>query len=71
MITFTVSIPDEQGPALRSAIQEIRNEVGDRLVGSHKFNKEAALTLAATALGTLAAAINAQVPTEDKHYVNG
>lgn len=61
-------IPSEQGPALRSAINEIRNEVGARLEGSFTFAKEFALTNAASALGTLAAAINKVIPNEDPDY---
>lgn len=64
----TAVIPTEQGPALRSAINEIRNEVGERLAGSHRFAKEYALTRASSALGALSAAINHVIPQEDPDY---
>lgn len=66
--TQTAVILPENGPALRSAIAEIRNELGGRLSGSHRFPKEAALTRAVSALGALAAAINAVIPEEDADY---
>lgn len=64
----TTEIPSEQGPALRSALAEIRNEVGARLEGSFTFAKEFALTRAVSALGALAAAVNDVIPTEDVDY---
>jgi len=64
----TAEIPSEQGPALRAAIGEIRNEVGARLEGSFTFAKEFALTRASSALGTLAAAINQVITEEDPDY---
>jgi hypothetical protein len=64
----TAEIPAEHAPALRSAIDEIRNEVGERLAGSHRFPKEYALTRAASALGRLAAAVNTVIPQEDPDY---
>lgn len=67
-VVTQADIPDEQGPALRSAIQEIRNEVGERLAGSHRFPKEFALTRAVSALGALGAAINVAIPEEDPDY---
>lgn len=64
----TAVILPENAPALRAAIAEIRNELGGRLSGSHRFPKEAALTRAVSALGSLAAAINAVIPEEDPDY---
>ena len=66
--TASKEIRLEEAPALRSALDEIRNEVGGRLAGSHRFPKEAALTRAVSALGRLAAAVNAVVPEEDPDY---
>lgn len=66
--SITTEIPSEQGPALRSALAEIRNEVGERLAGSHRFAKEYALTHAASALGQLSAAINQVIEKEDPEY---
>jgi hypothetical protein len=62
------NIPDEQAPSLRSAISEIRNEIGARASGAHDFLKEDALVRALAALGSLAAALNHVVPEEDKDY---
>lgn len=61
-------IPAEHGPALRSAIQEHRNELGERSKGSYDFKVEAALTRAISAWGQLAAAINHVIPEEDSDY---
>lgn len=66
--TREAEIPDEHGPALRSAINEHRNELGERLAGAHKFDKEDALTRAVSSFGQLAAAINAVIPKEDPDY---
>jgi hypothetical protein len=65
-ITFEIS--SEHGPALRSAIEEISNEIGGRLEGAYRFAREDALTYAATALGSLRAAINEKVPEGSKDY---
>lgn len=67
-VSHTAEIPSENGPALRSAVSEIRNEVGERLAGSHRFAKEYALTRAASSLGALAGAVNAVIPEEDPDY---
>ncbi len=64
----TATTPTLNGPSLRSAIEEIRNEVGERLVGPHKFAKEAALTRAAAGLAALASAINGVFPEGDEDY---
>ena len=57
-----VNIPSVFGPALRSAIEDISNEIGGRLEGIHHYAKEDALTEAAAALGPLRAAVNAVIP---------
>lgn len=67
--TITADIPTSQAPALRSAIDEIRNEVGGRASGAHKYHKEDALTRAVDAVGRLAAALNYVVPEDDPDYV--
>lgn len=64
----TVDIPGEHGPALRSAITEIRNELGERVSGMHKFKKEHALTRAMSAIGRLAATVNLIITQEDPDY---
>ena len=48
------NILDVNGPALRSAIAEIRNELGERASGAHAFYKEDAIVRAINALGQLA-----------------
>jgi hypothetical protein len=69
-VSKTVTIPDEFAPALRSALEEIRNELGGRLEGAFTFAREQAITNASTALGTLSSAINAAVPAGDDHYAS-
>lgn len=66
--TSVASVADKYAPALRSALNEIRTEVGGRLAGAHRFPKEYALTRAATALGQLVAAVNSVIPQEDPDY---
>ncbi|MCC2627770.1 MAG: hypothetical protein K0S14_1420 [Thermomicrobiales bacterium] len=64
----TAEIPSEFGPALRSALEDLSNIIGERLVGVHKFEREDALTFAATAVGTLRAAVNQIVPEGHPDY---
>lgn len=66
--SITAMIPTCQAPALRSAIQEIRDELGGRASGAHKYHKEDALTRAVDAIGKLSAAINYVIPEEDPDY---
>jgi hypothetical protein len=68
MIRITFEVPESMAPALRSAIEEISNEVGGRLEGAHRFNREDALTRAAVALGIRRRAVNKVVPAGDKGY---
>lgn len=69
MKRITFEVADIHAPALRSAIEEISNEVGGRLTGQHAFAKEQALTDAAIGLGTLRKAINKVVGAGDPNYV--
>jgi hypothetical protein len=57
-----VEIPSRFGPALRSAMEDMTNEIGGRLEGIHQYEKEDALTEAAAAANPLRAAVNAVVP---------
>jgi len=66
-VTIAFTIREGDGPALRSAIDEIRQKVGQRLEVPHLFAKEHALTNAAIALAALAAELNARF-VEDPHY---
>jgi hypothetical protein len=68
-LTSTTLIPSEHGPALRSAINEIRNELGERASGAHKYPKEEALTQAIAAVGQLAACVNTVVPIDHPKYL--
>ena len=65
-ITFDVAL--EHIPALNAAVDEIRDLVGTRLEGPHKFSKEAALTRASIGLGALAAALNSASNTVDPNF---
>lgn len=64
----TADIPAEHAPALRSALNEIRNELGERVSGAHKFKKEHALTRAVSAIGRTAAALNLVIAEDDPDY---
>jgi len=65
-ITFTIK--KEHAPALRAAIEEIRNRVGTRMEGSYKFEIEDALVRGSCALAALAAAVSKLVPANDPHW---
>ena len=64
----TVTMPEEYGPALRSALDDLRNQLGERLCGLHPFPREAALTRASVAVSQLSAGIAKAVPHEETHY---
>lgn len=68
LLTITFQVPDEHGPALRSAIEELSGELGSRVEGPHSFDREDALTKALCAVGILRAAVNTHVPAEDPYY---
>jgi hypothetical protein len=68
-VRVTFEVYAEFAPALRSAIEEISNDIGARLTGSHRFAKEQALTDAAVALAALRVAVFAAVPEGDPNYV--
>lgn len=61
-------IPAEHSRSLRSAVNEIRNEIGGRTEGAFAFKKEHALTRAASALGRMAAALNHVITEDDPDY---
>jgi hypothetical protein len=65
---LSVLIADEHAPALRSAIEELRNTLGGRLEGVHPFAREDAITRAAVAVGDLAAGFNRMIPAGDPDY---
>lgn len=67
-IHFSFAVYTDQAPALRSAIDEISNDLGGRLTGSHSFAKEEALTDAVIALGILRKEVFSKVPAGDAHY---
>lgn len=64
-------IQGEHLSALRSAIEDIRDQIGTRLLSPAPYDVEAALTRAAAAVGALAAFVNALVPAGDPHYRGG
>lgn len=68
LVTVKVRVRRGDLPALRSALQEIRDEIGGRLVGPHRFAREHALTRATIALGAVAAEVNRLAPKGDPDY---
>lgn len=68
MVRIVFDVHLEHAPALRSAIDEISQELGGRLEGPHSFNRESALTDAAIAIGALRRAVFALVPAGHPHY---
>ena len=67
-VTATADIPAEHGPALRSTINEHRNELGGRVEGAFAFKKEHALARAVSASGRMAAALNLVITEDDPDY---
>ena len=67
-LSFTFTIRKSHGPALRSAVEEISDELGSRLEGPHSFPKESSLTNAVIAIGHLRRAVNAKVDKGDPFY---
>ncbi len=63
-----VRIPDAHAPAFRSAVQEHANELGERLAGAHDWNKEDALTRAASAFNAFRGGLNQIIPRGDRDY---
>jgi hypothetical protein len=68
LIRISFDVHTEHAPALRSAVEEISNELGGRLEGMYTFPVEMALTNAVIALGTLRAAVCAKIPAGDANY---
>lgn len=68
MITIKFEVHEAHAPALRSAVEEISNEIGGRLEGMYTFPQEQALTNAAVALGALRRAVDAKVAAGDPDY---
>lgn len=66
--TKIVQIPQEQLPSFRSAIQEVRDELADRISARYQFEREPSFTKAIIALGAFAAGLNAVVPAGDPGF---
>jgi hypothetical protein len=71
LVTFTVTMERRFTPAFRSAIDEISDEVGERLKAPHDYDVQDALTEAAVALGILRAAVFPAVPAAHPNYKAG
>lgn len=67
-VSKIAEIPTEQAPAFRAAIQEVRDELGDRISARYKYDHEAAWTRGIMALGAFAAALNVVVPVADPKF---
>lgn len=57
-LSAIAEIPAAHAPAFRSAVTELRNELGERVAGAHRYGKEAALTRAVSGVGNFAGAVN-------------
>ena len=66
--TFTFTVPGAFASALKSAVDELSERIGQRLEGPSAYDTEQALTHAAAAVGSLRAAVNVQVKTGSRHY---
>lgn len=67
--TFTFTVDDVFCTALKSAVDELSELIGEKLEGKQAYDTEQAWTHAAIAVGALRAAVNAQVKCGAKHYV--
>lgn len=68
-VRISFEIFEEFAPAFRSAVEEISNDIGARLTGSHRYAREQALTDAAIGLAALRVATFAAIPAGDPDYV--
>jgi hypothetical protein len=69
LIKVVFEVPDEHGPTLRSAVEELRNRIGTRIENNIYLHPvELSLTRAASVVGIMAAAVNAKVEDEDPDY---
>lgn len=66
---FTFSVPDQFCTALKSAVDDLSEQIGAKLEGPKPYDTEQALTHAAIGVGALRAAVNAQVKAGAKDYV--
>lgn len=67
-ITVSFQVLPSHAPALRSLLDDMRQHIGTLLESPHSYARELALTAAAIAAGSLAAAVNAKIPAGDPHY---
>jgi hypothetical protein len=67
-ISITFRVRRKHGPALRAAIDDIRERVGERSETIASYATEQAVTDAAIALGSLAAAVNRHFPLASEAY---
>jgi hypothetical protein len=67
--TFTFTVDDEFCSALKSAVDDISEQIGRKLEGPKAYDTERALTHAAVAVARLRAAVNAQGTVGAKDYV--
>jgi len=65
-IRFTM--PAEHAAAFRAAIEEISEELGGRLQGSHNFMRDRSLTHAVIGMNACRAAVCRVVPRADPNY---
>jgi len=63
-----VEVPSELAPAFRSAVEELSVTLAKRLERPWAPRTERSLTQATIVVGTLRAAVNAQVPKGDPAY---
>lgn len=70
-IRLDFEVEAKHAPALKSAIDEISNEIGERLKNAAEYAVEDAWTYAAVGLGKFRAAISTQVPYGDPNYRAG
>lgn len=69
LIKVAFEVPDEHGPTLRSVVEEISKQIGQAIEENiYLFPTELSLTVAASVLGSLRAAVNAKIDREDPDF---
>lgn len=68
VIRISFDVHEFHAPALRSAVEALKNEIGQQLTGPSSYAREQALTDAAIGVGAFLAALVAKGVEEDPHY---
>jgi hypothetical protein len=69
LVRISFEVPDEHAATLRSVVEEISSQVGKAIEDNiYVFEKEHSLTVAASVLGIVRAAVNKKVGQDDPDF---